>query len=365
MSGDSFGGNTQLQGGAFGGFQGGGVFGSGQQLGPRLNRTRTISSQMLVGGSFSGLQDTVRLVVDDVNNSLIIQATAADYANISETIKKMDVLPRQAIIDARIFEVDLTDAFRFGVNAVLQARTGDPRYTEGAISAADGALSASTFAFVGNSREILMNLEALRAKTKVRILEAPSVLALDGTPATIVVGAEIPYPGTSFTPSVGGTTTSVQYRNTGVSLIVVPYISASGSVTMDIVQEVSSPGAETPTGPSFTKASVQTTLSVKDGETAAIAGLIRDAETFSRSGVPFFSEIPILGAFFGKTARDKNRTELIILITPHVIRTPEELRDMSQDLKDSLRNARGFVDDMNKEISEDKEEARKEREEQE
>ena len=350
------------QGGYGGGYGGGGVFGTGQQLGPRLERSRTITSQILTGGAFSGLQDTVRLVVDDVNNSLIIQSTAADFAYLSETIKKMDVLPRQAIIDARIFEIDLTNALRFGVNAVLQGRTGDQRLTTGAISAEDGALSASTFAFVGNSREILMNLEALRTKTNVRILEAPSVLALDGTQAQIIVGAEIPYPGTSFTPSVGGTTTSVQYRNTGISLIVVPYISASGSVTLDIVQEISSPGAETPTGPTFSKASVQTTLSVKDGETAAIAGLIREADKWSRSGVPFFSEIPVLGSLFGKTTKDSNRTELIILITPHVIRTPEALDSMTQDLKDSLRHTRKFVDKIEQDHRKDMEEARQERE---
>ena len=102
------------------GFQGG-VFGSGQQLGPRLNSSPAVSSQILRGGAFTGLQDTVRMVVDDINNSLIIQASAADYAYISETIKKMDVLPRQVIIDARIFEVDLTDSLSYGVSASLQA----------------------------------------------------------------------------------------------------------------------------------------------------------------------------------------------------------------------------------------------------
>jgi general secretion pathway protein D len=360
-------------GGYTGGYMGGSAFGASRQLGPQLNVSRTVTSQVLRGGAFTGLQDTVRLVVDDINNSLIIQATAADYAYISETIKKMDVLPRQAIIDARIFEVDLTDNLTFGVNAALQAKSdgsNGEHLTTASIDPSAGALSASTFAFVGNSRQILAALNALRLKTKVRILEAPSVLALDGMMAQIVVGAEIPYPGTSFTPSVGGSTTSVQYRDTGISLIVMPRISASGSVTLDIAQEVSAPGASVPIGdggsaPSFAKTSVNTTLSVKDGETVAIAGLIRDGNDFSRSGVPFFSQIPILGSLFGRTTRNSHRSELIILITPHVIRTPEKMEEMTQELRDSLRHVRTYADEKEQERVDDMEDARKERYEQE
>jgi general secretion pathway protein D len=365
-----FGGTSSYQGGrsSLGGYQSGyeggygtgGFFGGGRQLGPRLNTAPTITSQTLQGGSFSGLQDTVRLVVDDVNNSLIIQATQVDYTLLLETIKKMDVLPRQVIIDARIFEVDLTDTLAFGVSASLQGATTDPHLTTASIGTS-GALSASTFAFVGDSREILMNLNALRQKTNVRILEAPSVLALDGTEARIVVGSEVPYPGTSFTPSAGGTTTSIEYRDTGISLLVQPRISASGSVTLNIAQEVSSAGAPTDEGPTFQKSSVETTLSVKDGETVAIAGLIRDSKGLTRSGVPLLSDIPILGYLFGTTKRTANRTELIILITPHVIRTPEKFEEMTQDLKDSLRNVRKWADEKKREHVEDMEDARDDR----
>jgi general secretion pathway protein D len=352
-----------LQGGLGGGYMGGAFFGGGQQLGPRLNVSPTISSQVLRGGAFTGLQDTVRLVVDDINNSLIIQATPADYAYISDTIRKMDILPRQAIIDARIFEVDLTDALSFGVSAVLQGRTDGSKgehLTGAAIDGNTGALSANTFAFIGDSRQILMNLNALRQKTKVRVLEAPSVLALDGQMARIMVGAQIPYPGSSFTTTVGSTT-SVYYRDTGISLIVMPRISASGSVTLEVTQEVSSPGASTPTGPTFSVTSVETTLSVKDGETVAIAGLIRDSNSSERHGVPLLSDIPLLGSLFGGTTRSTARHELIILITPHVIRTPEKFQEMTQELRDSLRHVRKYADEKEKEHQQDMEDARKER----
>jgi general secretion pathway protein D len=365
----SMGSSGTFGGGGFGGggfaqsgTSGGGFMGTGSQLGPRLGGSPTLSAQVLRGGAFTGLQDAVRIVADDINNTLIIQASQADYNYLIETIRKLDVLPRQVIIDARVFEVDLNDQFSFGVSANLQALSTGQQLTTAAIDAATGALSANTFAFVGNSREILMAINALRSKTKVRILEAPSVLALDGTQAQIVVGGEVPYRGASFVSAAGGATESVQYRDTGVSLIVQPRISASGNVTLQIAQEISSPGSNDPNlGPSFNKTSVSTTLSVKDGETVAIAGLIRDSNSQARSGVPFLSQVPLIGSLFGQTNRTIIRTEVLILITPHVIRTVERFEEMTQELQDSLRNVRKLVDKKETEHTRDMDNAQKDR----
>ncbi len=350
--------------GGYGGMgMGGGFMGVGSQLGPRLGGSPSMTTTMLRGGAFTGLQDVVRIVADDINNTLIIQASQADYAYLAETIKKLDVLPRQVIIDARVFEVDLNNQLSYGVSASLGARgTGQQLTTAGIDST--GALSAGTFAFIGSSREILANISALRSKTKVRVLQAPSVLALDGTMAQIVVGGEVPYPGASYIPAAGGATSSVQYRDIGVSLIVMPRISASGSVTLQIAQEISSPGTPTPgdtLGPTFNKTSVNTTLSVKDGETVAIAGLITNHNSVGRAGVPLLSEIPLLGSLFGQSTASTTRTEVLILITPHVIKTPERFDEMSQELKDSLRNVRRLVDKTDQQHTNDMESAEKQR----
>jgi general secretion pathway protein D len=350
--------------------QNGGLFGSNQRLGPQLNPARSVTSQILRGGEFTGLKDTVRMVVDDINNSLYIQATSVDYAYILETIKKMDVLPRQARIDARVFEVELNDTLNFGVKAFLEAKgttTNGTTLTTGSL--VDGLLKANTFAFVGDSRQIITQITALKEKTNIKILESPSILALDGTQASFTVGQEYPYSGGSYTSSVGGSTTNVQYRETGVTLLVLPRISASGTVTMDITQEVSSFGTNVLVGdlsyPTFPKASVTNTFYVKDGETVAIAGLIRDSTNNGRSGIPFLSEIPILGSLFGTTKNEKHRTELIILITPHVIQSHEKLQEMSQELKDSLRSVRTMVDDKDKERAKEIQDAQKDRDKQE
>ena len=327
-------------------YGGGGAFGAGRQLGPQLNANRSVSSQILRGGQLTGLQDTVRLVVDDINNSLIIQATSVDYAYLSDTIKKMDVLPRQALIDAKLFEVDLENDKSYGLNSSSRRRGPPPPLTTGAING--GTLSAQTYLPIGDAREFLAALTAVGSRTKVKVLEAPSVLALDGQTASIMVGSQIPYPGGSFTSSAGGSTTSVEYRDTGINLQVIPHISASGSVTLDLVQEVSAPGADVSIGgnsaPTFTVTSVSTTLTVKDGETVAIAGLIRDGDNTSRTGIPFLSQIPLLGSLFGQTTKNSHRNELIILITPHVIRTPEKLQEMTQGLRDSLRNVGQYAE---------------------
>src|SRR5262249_4696766 len=147
----------------------------------------------------------------------------------------------------------------------------------------------------------------------------------------------------------GGSTTSVQYRDTGVQLLVVPRISASGTVTLAIAQEVSTLGPVAKEGPTFNKSSVTTTLAVRDGETVAIAGLIRDNNNQAKAGIPVLADIPLLGGLFGKIKRTVTRTELIILITPHVIRTPERFQEMTQELKDSLKNVRPFVEAKEKE----------------
>jgi general secretion pathway protein D len=374
IGGGGFGTSSGIGGGGFGTSSGMGGSSSSRlgtsssQLGPQLSVQPTITSRTLSGSSITGLQDTVHMVVDDINNTLVIQATGPDYAYIFETIKKMDVLPRQVLVDARVYEVLLTNELSYGVTSALQptdaaSTTYAADHSTGA-SIAGGSLAANAFSFVGNSREILLKLQALRSRTKIKVLEAPSVLALDGSTASINVGAEIPYPSGGYI-TTGGSQTNINYRQTGVTLMVYPRISASGSVTMNITQEVSSQGGEVTVGDNqkaltFNVTTVSNTFSVKDGETVAIAGLIRDQRDDSSSGVPFLSDIPILGSLFGSKSKSVTRTELVILITPHVIRTVDRLTELTEEVKDSLRNVRQLAYEHEKEHIQNMEDARKE-----
>ena len=349
--------------------EGNSSFGSAAGLGPRLNASEpTISSITLRGGNFSSLRDEARVVVDDINNALYIQSTLADYRSLLSTIEKMDVPPMQVLIDAQVFEVDMNHELTYGFRGALEGLTEGNMTTTGLSGGGDaiqGLLSAQTFVRAGSSRQIRLAIDALKTKTKVKILEQPSLLAMDGKLAAISSGAEVPYPGDTIITGNSIGTTGMKYRETGVNLQVIPKISSSGSVMMEITQEVSTVSQQTVAGlaaPIFPATKVTTTLSVKDGDTMVIAGLMRDSDSFGRGGVPFLSDIPFIGGLFGGTLNTKKRTELIILITPHVIYNQEKSQELTQELRDSLRNVRKFMDEYENGRVRDIEDARQDRE---
>ncbi len=339
-----------LRGGAggqragFGTLPQGGTQMRGQQLGPRL--------QGQLGGvqqaELTSFESRVKLVVDELNNALIIQASEADYEFLLETIKQLDVLPRQVLIDAKIFEVNLTDNISLGVLNELTKRNDSDNLTtaiSGVKSQGGSPLGFSTFQIIGDARELVTALTAGRFKSRAKVLQAPSILALDGHEARITVGAEIPVTtGTFSDPLQGGditrapTLNTIQFRDTGTTLIINPRINASGMVTMEIAQEVSSPsgGGLTPT---INKTAVNTVLTVKDGETVVIGGILSESRINARNRVPVLGDIPVIGALFGTTNRDLTRREIIIMLTPRVIRRPEEHLEVSSDFRATHRDA--------------------------
>lgn len=209
-------------------------------------------------------------------------------------------------------------------------------------------------AFIGAERELLGIINALRRKTDVKIVESPRLLTMDGTAATINIGAEVPVTTSSFgDPIQSGTTSfinSIQFRPTGTTLLIIPRISASGVVTMDLAIEVSNATGQALT-PTINRNYVQTSLLVQNGQTIGLAGLISDSEDVGRSRVPVLGDIPIVGALFGQTTRDSRRSELIIFITPHVINDVPTAAELTLDFKRALRSSYEFIE--RKETQED------------
>jgi general secretion pathway protein D len=191
---------------------------------------------------------------------------------------------------------------------------------------------------------------ALREVTRVEIIEAPRILAVDGTAASINVGAEVPVTSASFgNPLQSGTTNfvnSIQFRPTGTTLLIIPRISASGIVAMDIVLEVSSA-----TGPALTptinRSYLQTSLIIRDGQTVGMGGMISDHQDESKSRVPLLGDIPILGALFGTTTNNMRRSELIVFLTPKVIRTLPTAAELTLEFKRALRNTYDVINRYN------------------
>jgi general secretion pathway protein D len=334
-----------------GGYGGGGYGGMRGGVGPSL-RGRPMSSS---AGVRAVVSENLKVIVNEFNNSLIIQATQADYDFLLETIRQLDVLPRQVQIEAKIYRVQLTDDLNFGVAAFLEKRGGTGTEvvgpaTTGSISppsqsSPGGAFGIVTRTLIGAERQLEAAITALRAKTEVELMEAPRLMAMDGMQATFNVGAEVPVTTASYgDPLQSGNISfvnSIQFRPTGTTLLISPRISASGIVTMDLAIEVSSSsGSLTPT---INRNYVETSLIIRDGQTIAIAGLISDHFNLSRNRVPVLGDIPILGSIFGQTSRAKSRHELIILITPHVIPNLPSAAEMTLEFRRALRKAYDYI----------------------
>ena len=292
---------------------------------------------------------TLKIIADEINNALVIQTTPQVYAEVERTIQELDVLRRQVLVDAQIYEVALDDSMALGLSAILQNRgtLTNPQTTGSFVTPPGGSpsLSAQTFAFIGRSRELLVFLNASENRSRVRTLSAPSVLVTDNMTANFQVGAEIPVPtSSSITPVQSGGTNlfaqTILFRPTGVILRVRPQINESGNVTMEIAQEVSRATANTTSAvvaPVINQSSVSSTVVVQDGQTIALSGFMRESNELDRARIPLLGRIPGLGILFGNTRRQSSRVELIVLITPHVLHTHEDADLATDELKAKLK----------------------------
>ena len=310
---------------------------------------QTVPTQSGVGG-----QGNIRIIADGITNSLIIQSTPQEWVDIERTLQQLDLLPRQVLIDAQIYEVTLDDSLTLGLSAFLQNRgsLANPQTTASfGGTAGPPSLAGQSVAFMGRTRELVAFLNASENRSRVRTLSAPSVLVSDNMSADFQVGAEVPVPTTSsVTPlQAGGTNLfaqTISFRPTGVLLRVKPQINDSGTVTLEIAQEVSQAGSNSTSGvvaPVIAKASVQSTIVVQDDQTIALSGFIRENKELSRSRLPLLGRIPFVGALFGNTRNSNSRTELIVLVTPHVMRTRQDADVATDELKAKLKEVQKLL----------------------
>jgi general secretion pathway protein D len=284
-----------------------------------------------------------------LDNKLLIQADAQQYQNILKVLKGLDVAPRQILLEAKIYEVDLSDQFSAGINYSLGPRTS----TQGQASlGGSGLASLSVGALVANGRELLAMLTLNENLSKVHMMSEPSLIATDSIPASINVGTQVPVStGSTTIPSAGGVavSNSISAENTGVTLEVNARVNPSGIVTLIINQEISSvaggSGASSATSstPSFNQQVVQTQITVQDGDTIAIGGTISDNVTDLSNGIPGLVRIPWLGALFGSKTRTHTRSEMVVFMTPHVIYDENSLIEASDELKGRVKMLRRMI----------------------
>ncbi|HLH30732.1 MAG TPA: type II secretion system secretin GspD [Terriglobia bacterium] len=311
-----------------------------------------LGQPLVSGNTTTSAIAPIRIIADETNNALVIQATAQEYSEIERTLEQLDVLRRQVLIDAQVYEVVLDNSLSFGVTAALQNRgTLQNPQTTASFTGTTSALAAQTFAFIGRTRELVTFLNASENRSKVRTLSAPSVLVSDNGAAQFEVGTEVPIPtSSSITPvQTGGTNLFAQtiaYQQTGVILNVKPQINESGNVTMDIMQEISAPGANTVSAivaPAIAKSAVTSTVVIQDGQTIALGGFIRESTDLERNRIPLVGRVPGLGVLLGNTANSKTRTELIVLITPHVLRSHSDADSATEEMKAKLKEIKNLI----------------------
>lgn len=282
----------------------------------------------------------IKVVADEAKNTILIEASAADYRRVARVIGSLDVIPNQVLIEAMIAEVTLKDQLRFGLRWFLSNRNSSNTFTDD-ISGSVGSVFPG-FSYALRAANISATLTALNQITDVNVISAPSLTVADNKTAALQVGDQVPITTQSavsvLTPGAP-VVNSVSYKDTGVILSITPRISESGRVMLDISQEVSTVSETTSSSidsPTISQRRVKTTVVVNDGEAFALGGLIQDKRTKTRSQIPVLGDIP----FFGNAVRMKDdligKTELVIMIAPHVIRNLNEARQMTDEFRREL-----------------------------
>jgi len=272
----------------------------------------------------------MKMVVDERANSLIFFTSGEAYQQLLPLIKRLDILPKQVMLEVMIAEVKLTDAFKSGVDFVL-TNQGDASKV-GGFNLSGGSAGLS---YILTGAQGSLNVNLLQTNTNVNVLSRPTLLVRDGVTASITVGDDIPTVGEIVSDPVNGNRTSVVYRKTGVDLKVKPTINARGVIIMEINQTISNqtPGSDSVAGsPIVFERSIGTEVIAESGQTIVLGGLISETRTINDSSVPFFSSIPLLGKLFDGRDDSKDKTELVVLVTPRVIESSDEWEDIKSKL---------------------------------
>lgn len=337
----------------------------GQQ--PQQPAVQQPTISMGQAGTGEGLvSDITKIIPDEVTNTIIILATPEDYARIAETIQKIDIPPRQVLIEGLIVQVILTDNLSFGLswsienNLLIKGLFNRDLKLGGTSSNNPAALDPTKlpgtgFSFVGTdpTGNVRAVLSALQDREKAKVVAAPHILVSDNHEARIQIGQQIPLATSTSAQPIASTTTTgettgatttaipviststIQYKDIGIILKVKPQINDSGLIALELEQEVSSVGSAVTVGGldevSINKTEATSNLVARDGDTIIIGGLIRQDTDHKSTGIPFLSRLPIIGSLFGSTSDTLTRTELIILLTPHVMRNAQEAQTISSD----------------------------------
>ena len=292
----------------------------------------------------------VRIIADEVNNAVLTLATPRQYRAIEEVLKKLDLVPLQVLIEATIAEVSLKDELRFGVQYFLNngglgnaASGGFAALSTGSSSLLNSTFPGFSFVLQNADGQAKFILDTLSSLTELNVISSPHLMVLDNQTARLQVGDRVPVitqRSQSTTVANAPVINSVEYRDTGVTLDVTPRVNASGLVTLEITQEVSDVVATTTSqidSPTFRQRKILSTVAVRSGETIVLGGLIRKSDDKGDAGIPVLHQLPLIGNVFGGRSSTVKRTELLVMITPRVVRSQREVRDLTLQLRQKFQ----------------------------
>jgi general secretion pathway protein D len=312
---------------------------------------------MLPGGVGGATSSEVRVIADKDTNSLLILATPGDYEVVENALRRLDVVRRQVLVEVMLAEVTLTDDLSLGIDWFIKTRNN----TSGSLNLGSlppgGPVITPTNtvpAFTGlqlvnyTADQVRAVLNTLGSDGRAKTLAAPQIMVLDNEKAEIKVGTRISVQTQAQTGVSTGTgvLNSFTYLETGVLLDVTPRVNSGGMVTLDIEQEVSAP-TSAPTvanpNPDIGTRNAKTSVAIASGESVALAGLIQESLTTGTKGVPLISKIPVLGALFGSQTFHRDRTELVLIVTPKIVSNPLQARDVTEELRAKMPSLEGML----------------------
>lgn len=334
---------TNFGGGGFGGF-GGGFGGFGGGFGGRTGTTGALGSGAQTADAARGLTGNVKIVADEETNALLITTFVRNFPAVEKLVEQLDVLLPQVLIEAQIIEVTLDDDSVFGVEWMWEQDTtlGDKTYQQE--GTADFGLSDQIFGLKYGilSDKLDAMLHALTKDTKVNILSTPRVMTKNNQEAIINVGQAVPFLVSTQETATGGILTSTDFRDVGVILTVTPRINRSGTVSLDVNQQINSLVEFTLfDAPIISTREASAFVTIKDKQTMVIGGMIKDDKTETVHKTPILGDLPLLGGLFRRTDTRIEKTELMVFITPHVVYTDADADRVTAEQRGKLHLQNG------------------------
>jgi general secretion pathway protein D len=293
----------------------------------------------------------VRVVADEHNNALLIHAPRREYRSIESALRRLDVAPTQVLIEASIVEITLNDELKYGLQWYFNNSIGGGRTGGGLLNGRESGdigpeQPGFSYTITNSAGMVRAVLNALATKSLVNVISTPSIMVQDNHTATIHVGDQQPVRSSETVTDGGRTTTSIQYKDTGVMLSVTPSANAGGMIGLDVHQSVTDVGqVDVATSQrSFLQRQLSSRVAVRSGETVVLGGLIRDNQTRGRQGVPVLHDLPLLGNLFGATTVNTDRTELLVMITPRVLQREADHRGVLAEMRSRMHGLRGLLE---------------------